>query len=231
MPNDVYKKVCNFSDAAGFCLHMTTTIRKMKGAHILLSVTAITTLLAASINAMPPVRHPRVRQVNRRFERQQDRISDGVKSGQLTSRETANLETKEAALKSEEHTFRLENGGSLTRGEQVTLNKQENKLSSQIYNQKHDAQTSTTTPKSEVGSRLENQQDRIAAGIKSGELTSGETARLEARETALRTQISTDRNANGGKLTDTERTQVNQELNNLSTRIYKQKHDDQTQPH
>jgi hypothetical protein len=181
-----------------------------------------------SANAWTPKRHPRVRQVNARFDNQQDRISQGVKSGELTPRETANLETKEASLKNQEQTMRLENGGSLTKAQQVKLNKEENNLSRQVYDQKHDAQTQTTTPKSEVGARLENQQDRIAQGIKSGELTSGETARLEAREVALRQQIATDRNANGGKLTDAERKQINQELNGLSTRIYKQKHDDQT---
>jgi hypothetical protein len=111
------------------------------------------------------------------------------------------------------------------------LNRQENNLSGQIYNQKHDAQTATTTPKSEVGARMENQQDRIAAGIGSGQLTAGEAARLEARETELRHEIASDRNANGGTLTDAERKEVNQELNGLSTRIYKQKHDDQAQPH
>ena len=172
-----------------------------------------------------------MRKVNRRAERQQDRIAAGVKSGQLTARETANLETKEAALKSEERTFRLENGGSLTRGEQAKLNKQENNLSAQIYNQRHDAQTATTTPKSEVGARLENQQDRIGAGIASGQLTAGEAARLEAREVEWRHEISTDRSTNGGKLTDAERKEINQELNGLSGRIYKQKHDEQTQPH
>lgn len=185
----------------------------------------------APAKAAPGGRHPRVREVNRRFDNQQDRIAAGVKSGQLTAKETANLETKEAALKNEERTFRLENNGHLTRDEQIKLNTQENKLSTQIYSQKHDAQTTNTTPKSEVGTRYENQQDRIAEGIKSGQLTASEAGRLEARETALRNQIATDRNANGGKLTDGERKQINAELNGLSTRIYQQKHDDQTQEH
>jgi hypothetical protein len=210
---------------------MTTTIGKRNGTRIFFAVVPMVILLITVIDAAPANRHPRVRQVNRRFERQQDRIAAGVKSGQLTPRETANLETKEAALKSEEGTFRLENGGSLTRGEQARLNKQENKLSEQIFDQKHDAQTATMTPKSEVGARLENQQDRIAAGISSGQLTAGEAARLEAREVELRHEINTDRNANGGRLTDAERKEINQELNGLSGRIYKQKHDEQTQPH
>jgi hypothetical protein len=208
---------------------MTTTFGNANGTRIFFSVVATIAFLTTIIEAAPANRHPRVRQVNRRADRQQQRIAAGVKSGQLTPRETANLETKEAALKSEERTFRLENGGSLTKGEQVQLNKQENNLSAQIYNQKHDAQTMTTTPKSEVGARMENQQDRIAAGIGSGQLTAGEASRLEARETELRHEIATDRNANGGKLTDAERKDINQELNGLSARIYKQKHDDQTQ--
>jgi hypothetical protein len=54
---------------------------------------------------------------------------------------------------------------------------------------------------------------------------------LEARETALRNQIATDRNANGGKLTAAERQQINQELNQLSAGIQKEKQDAQTQPH
>jgi hypothetical protein len=225
------KKSATFAIRPCFALHMTITIGKANWTRTFFIVAAMATLFATMIDAAPVDRHPRVRQVNRRAERQQDRIAAGVKSGQLTARETANLETKEAALKSEEHTYRLENGGSLTKGEQNHLNKQENNLSGQIYNQKHDAQTATTAPKSEVGGRIENQQDRIAAGIGSGQLTAGETARLEARETELRHQISTDRNANGGKLTDAERKEINQELNGMSTRIYNQKHDDQTQPH
>lgn len=215
---------------------MKTTLGKLDGARISLSIAVMVALFMTTIavfdaEGAPRDRHPRVRQVNRRFENQQDRIAQGVKSGQLTPRETANLETKEAALKNEERTFRLENGGSLTRGEQITLNKQETNLSAQIYNQKHDAQMTTTTPKSEVGARLENQQDRIAQGIKSGQLTAGEAARLQAREVELRHEIGTDRNANGGKLTNAERKEINQELNGLSTRIYSERHDAETQPH
>jgi hypothetical protein len=210
---------------------MTAKVGKANGTRMFFVVVVMATFLTTMMDAASADRHPRVRQVNRRAERQQDRIAAGVKSGQLTARETANLETKEAALKSEERTFRLENGGSLTRGEQAKLNKQENNLSAQIYNQKHDAQTATTTPKSEVGARLENQQDRIGAGIASGQLTAGEAARLEAREVELQHEISTDRSTNGGKLTDAERKEINQELNGLSGRIYKQKHDEQTQPH
>jgi hypothetical protein len=215
---------------------MNTTLGKVNGTRISLSVGIMVALFMTAIavidaDGAPRNRHPRVRQVNRRFENQQDRIAQGIKSGQLTPREAANLETKETALKNEERIFRLENNGSLTRSEQIKLNKQENNLSAQIYAQRRDAQTTTTKPKSEVGARLENQQDRISQGISSGQLTAGEAARLEAREVELRHEIAVDRNANGGKLTDAERKEINQELNGLSGRIYQQRHDDQTQPH
>jgi len=46
-----------------------------------------------------------------RKENQQDRIANGVNSGQLTAGETANLEKKQAALNQEERDMRkLDNG-------------------------------------------------------------------------------------------------------------------------
>jgi hypothetical protein len=105
---------------------MKTTLRNLNW-QISFAATLIVTLVMAALGtaeAAPGERHPRVREVNRRFNNQQDRIAAGIKSGQLTAKETANLETKEAALKNEEHTFRLENNGHLTRDEQITLNKQ-----------------------------------------------------------------------------------------------------------
>src|SRR3974390_3840360 len=66
------------------------------------------------------------------------------------------------------------------------------------------AQTPTTTdpaPKTEVGQRKENQQDRIANGVQSGQLTAGETAKLEKKQAAINAETRADRAANGGKRT------------------------------
>jgi hypothetical protein len=57
-----------------------------------------------------------------------------------------------------------------------------------------------------IAQRKENQQDRIAQGVKSGQLTAGETARLETKET-----------------------QVNRQQNRLSKDIYKDKHNSAVQ--
>jgi hypothetical protein len=77
--------------------------------------------------------------INQRKENQQDRIAQGVKSGELTAGETRNLETKEAAVNKEEHGMRAADDGHLTAADRATLNRQQNKLSRQIYNKKHNA--------------------------------------------------------------------------------------------
>ena len=41
----------------------------------------------------------------------------------------------------------------------------------------------------EIQERKENQQDRIAQGVKSGQLTAGETARLETKEAGLNREV------------------------------------------
>jgi hypothetical protein len=82
-----------------------------------------------------------------------------------------------------------------------------------------------------IKKRAENQQDRIAQGVKSGELTPRETARLERKEAGLNHEVKDMREDNGGKLTNKEKLRVNRQQNRLSRDIYRQKHDGQTQPH
>jgi hypothetical protein len=167
--------------------------------------------------------------VPQRKENQQDRIAQGVKSGQLTAGETANLETKEAAINGETRADRAANGGKLTAAEKQQINKQQNGLSKQIYNDKHNANTAQYG-NNKVGQRKENQQDRIAQGLKSGQLTAGETAKLENQQKGINQQVAADRSANGGKLTPGEKKQVNKEQNAASKNIYNKKHNANTQP-
>ena len=152
-----------------------------------------------------------------------------MKSGELTAGETANLEKKESNLNQEEHDMRSLDNGKLTAADKTTLNQQQNKLSNQIYDDKHNAATQNTDPKSEVGKRAENQQDRIAQGIKSGQLTAGETANLEKNEAKINNEVRNDREANGGKLTPQEKKQVNRQQNRESRQIYKDKHNSRRQ--
>ena len=63
------------------------------------------------------------------------------------------------------------------------------------------AATPAPAAKPTVAQRKENQQDRIAQGVKSGQLTAGETSKLETKEAAINGETKADRAANGGKLT------------------------------
>jgi hypothetical protein len=167
--------------------------------------------------------------INQRKENQQDRIANGVASGQLTAGETANLEKKESNLNREEKLMRSEDNGKLTGADRKVLNQQQNSLSKQIYQDKHNAAVQNTNPKSEVGKRAENQQDRIAQGIKSGQLTAGEASNLERKEAGINREVRNDRAANGGKLTQQERAQVNRQQNRVSNQIYNKKHNGRRQ--
>jgi len=180
----------------------------------------------SSTTTSTPAKQPTVAQ---RKENQQDRIANGVKSGQLTAGETANLESKEAAINGETRADRAANGGKLTPSEKQQINKQQDQVSKQIYQDKHNANTAHYG-NNKVGQRSENQQDRIAQGVKSGQLTPGETAKLEKQQQHINKQVAKDRKANGGTLTTSEKKQINKEQNQASRNIYRKKHNAATQP-
>jgi hypothetical protein len=91
------------------------------------------------------------------------------------------------------------------------------------------AQKNAVAPPGTIHARKENQQDRIAQGVKSGQLTAGETAHLEKREARINREVHNDRVANGGKLTPAERRQVNRQQNRTSRAIYRDKHNARVQ--
>jgi hypothetical protein len=129
-------------------------------------------------------------------------------------------------LNREERNMRAQDNGHLTRTDRTRLNSQQNRLSRHVYNDKHDAATAQYG-NGAIGQRRENQQDRIAQGIRSGQLTPRETAHLENRQQGLNRELSGMRQANGGKLTKGDRALVNRQQNKLSGQIYAKKHNAQ----
>ena len=85
-----------------------------------------------------------------------------------------------------------------------------------------------TPAMSKVNAREANQQERIGNGVKSGQLTPGETRNLENKEAHINKEVRNDRQANGGKLTPAERQQVNHQQNNVSKDIHNDKHNAKT---
>ena len=80
--------------------------------------------------------------INQRKENQQDRIAQGVKSGQLTAGETSHLEKQEAGINKEEAGMRAQDNGHLTKQDRKTLTHQQNVESRRIYRDKHNGRKS-----------------------------------------------------------------------------------------
>ena len=161
--------------------------------------------------------------INQRKDNQQDRIANGIDSDQLTAGETKNLESREANVNREIKDDRSADDGHLTTAERQQVDHQQNNLSHSIYQDKHNDNTAHYG-NNEVGDRRENQQDRIANGLRNGSMSAGEAARTENREQGINEQVHADRSANGGKLTGQEHAQINHEQNGASRQIYRQKH-------
>jgi hypothetical protein len=76
--------------------------------------------------------------IDRREYREQQRINQGIRSGELTRREARRLEAGLARVKIDERFARSD--GSLSPRERARLNRELNHESRNIYRQKHDRQ-------------------------------------------------------------------------------------------
>jgi|HubBroStandDraft_2_1064218.scaffolds.fasta_scaffold118410_2 hypothetical protein len=72
-----------------------------------------------------------------------------------------------------------------------------------------------------VAQRQVNQQHRIAAGVRSGQLTRGQAFRLERREGAIHREVRTMRASDHGRLTPHDRRVIYRQQNRTSRRIYR----------
>jgi hypothetical protein len=175
----------------------------------------------ASATAPTPVTGQTLQQ---RQEKQQDVIANGVKDGKLTAGEAANLESKEAKLDQEESAMKKVDDGRLTSAEKEKIGQQQNQITHQIKQDEQNGAKQPANPGGVIGQREQNQQDRIAQGVKSGALSAGQAAQLEKNEAKINTEARNDRAANGGKLTTQEKAQVNNQLNHQSMQIHQAMH-------
>jgi hypothetical protein len=105
---------------------------------VLGAVLMLSPLVPAQENTAIPPQRERMN-IEARQRRQQRRIAQGVRSGQLTARETARLERREAGIERREQRMRA-SGGKFTPGERRAIQRQLNSTSRQIYREKHDKQ-------------------------------------------------------------------------------------------
>ncbi len=76
-----------------------------------------------------------------------------------------------------------------------------------------------------INQRKVDQQGRIANGVKNGQLTAGQTARLEHQEAGINKEERGMRSQDNGHLTKQDRQTIHAQQNQESRRIYRDKHD------
>jgi len=172
--------------------------------------------------------HPRVNEVNQREENQQQRIAQGVAAGTLSSSQNAKIEGQEAKIQAQEAKDMNGDHGHLTQAEQNKLNREENHVSTEIYDDKHGLAKPSIDPGhprvNEVTQRQDNQQGRIGEGVASGKLTAGQAAGLEKAENKIQKEKVADMAGDHGHLTKPEQRQINKQQNHVSHRIAQAKH-------
>jgi hypothetical protein len=94
------------------------------------------TSLALLVLAAPALAETRA---DRRQLRQEQRIDEGIQSGQLTGRETRRLEKGQDHVENIE--TRAQSDGVVTGKEKARIERAQDVQSRRIYRQKHDAQT------------------------------------------------------------------------------------------
>jgi len=78
---------------------------------------------------------PRTPRINRRQENQQDRIQQGIRSGELTRREAGRLESLEGRIQANKLIDKSD--GHVSPRERAQLNRELNRASRDIYHAKH----------------------------------------------------------------------------------------------
>ena len=105
----------------------------------------ISTVLAGSIVCMfavaPALAANNDPGIDQREVNQQNRIEQGVKSGQLTPKETGKLEAQQARIQQREERMAARDNGNLTAKDKAKLTRQQNRASRNIYNKKHNDKT------------------------------------------------------------------------------------------
>ena len=96
-------------------------------------VAILGTALCASMLPLTALAAP----INRREHRQQVRIHQGIRSGELTRPEARRLEAQQAKIRIDE---RIARRNGLTANERERLQRELNRANQNIYRQKHDRQ-------------------------------------------------------------------------------------------
>ena len=187
------------------------------------------TVVALSVGVLfaLPVLAQNTADVVQRDVNQQQRIENGLKSGQLNTKEVAKLEKGEANIDKMEQ--RALSDGKMTNAEKQRIEAAQNKESQAIARAKSNGVTGD--PNSVSSQRMQadvqrnvNQETRVEQGVKSGQLTNREVGSLE------RGQVHVDNKeakaGANGHVSANEQHNIQTAENHQSKRIHNKKNND-----
>jgi len=114
-------------------------MKKFATSLALIALIAVAAPMAHAQDAAPVTTdpgHPRVNEVDQRLNDQQQRIDNGVKDGQINAKQAARDSARDAKVARQESRDEAKNGGHLTKAEQGKMNRELNKDSADIHNQR-----------------------------------------------------------------------------------------------
>jgi hypothetical protein len=102
-------------------------------------------MTAVMVSAIVPMtglaqgKYRRGNSINERQRKQELRIGEGIRNGDLNRREVRRLEAQQSRIRAQEYRARR-SGGVFTSAERARIQRQEDFASRNIYRQKHDGQ-------------------------------------------------------------------------------------------
>jgi len=172
--------------------------------------------------------------IDGRADHQQERISEGVQSGQPTPGEFNRLQEEQTPTRGAE--ARMKTDGRLAPRERDRLNAMPDRSSRNIYRVAHDNRVAAPGvnrqgpgpywgPPAGLDGREAYQQNRINQGVQSGQLTPEEFNRLQREQARIRAAEA--RMRADGRLDPRERARLNAMLNRSGRDIYRAEHNRQ----
>jgi hypothetical protein len=164
--------------------------------------------------------HPRRAEVNHRLANQNATIKRDRSDGDLSRGQARQLHREDHQIRQEERDMAARDGGHITRADQRVLNHQENGVNRQIsrdtnrFDQSHPR-------RDEVNDRLANQNRRINAERRDGDINGAQAAQLHRDDRQIGQEERDMAAQDGGHITRAEQSVLNHQENVVSRDIYR----------
>ena len=155
--------------------------------------------------------HPRRAEVNQRLSNQNATINRDRTDGELSRGQARQLHREDHQIRQEERNMASRDGGHITRADQRVLNRQISHDTGR-FDQSHPR-------RAEVNDRLANQDHRINAERRDGEISGSQAAQLHRQDRQIGQEERDMASQNGGHITRSEQGVLNQQENVVSREI------------